>query len=135
MPSLNRVLLIGTIFRDPELRRLPAGQQVLCDFTVAVTRKKPNKGEEETTYVECTAWGKIAELLATTMGKGSLVYVEARVVQDRWQDKRTGEPRSRLKITADNVQALAPKPPGPKAAAPPPDAGAPDDPSMDDIKF
>lgn len=103
MVALNKVVLAGNLARDPELRRVGDNSPV-CDFTVAVTRKKPRVGGEETSFIDCTAWGKVAEFIAASLKKGAIVIVEGRLTQDRWQDKTSGQSRSKLKVTADSVQ-------------------------------
>lgn len=103
MLSLNKVVLAGNLARDPELRRVGDNSPV-CDFTVAVTRKKPRVGGEETSFIDCTAWGKVAEFIAASLKKGAVIIVEGRLTQDRWQDKGSGQSRSKLKVTADSVQ-------------------------------
>lgn len=124
MVSINRVILAGRLAVDPELRRVGDNSPV-CDFTVAVTRKKPRVGGEETSFIDCTAWGKVAEFIAASLKKGAIVVVEGRLSQDRWQDKNTGQSRSKLKVTADSVQT-----PEPTHLADKPSEG-----DLDDVQF
>ena len=112
MATLNKVLLIGNLTRDPELRVTPKGTQH-CQFSLAVSRKfndESGNAREEVAYVEIDAWQKSAELVAKYLSKGSLCMVEGRLRLDQWEDKETHAKRSKLKVTLENVQFLgAPK--------------------------
>jgi single-strand DNA-binding protein len=104
--NLNTVTLAGHLTRDPELR--PVGEKSVAVFSVAINRRwKSNDGEqkEETTFVDCEAWGRTAELIGQYLVKGSACYLEGRLKLDSWQDKE-GQKRSKLKVVADNVQFL-----------------------------
>ncbi|MBP5640277.1 MAG: single-stranded DNA-binding protein, partial [Victivallales bacterium] len=108
MPSLNKVMLIGNLTRDPQQRSLPSGM-LLSQFGLACNRRwKTQTGEdkEETCFVDIEAWGQQADFVGRNLGKGSPVYVEGRLRMDSWQDKTTGQNRSRLVVVADYVQAL-----------------------------
>lgn len=108
MADLNEVRLIGRLTRDPELRSTAGGQQI-CNFGLATGRKYKNgAGEqvEETTFVEVTCWAKLAENVARYMKKGSQIFIGGRLKFDSWEDKQSGQKRSRLTVTADNVQFL-----------------------------
>lgn len=108
MASLNKVILIGNLTRDPEVRYTPKGAAV-CDISIAVNRKwkdESGKANEEVTYVEITAWGKTAELVSQYLKKGSSACFEGRLQQETWDDKTTGQKRSKLKVVAENVQFL-----------------------------
>lgn len=112
MASLNKVFLIGNLTRDPELRVTPKGTAI-CQFGIAVNRQfKDDSGatRDETTFVDIEAWGKQGELVSKYLGKGSQCMVEGRLKLDQWEDKASGQKRSRLKVVLDNVQFLgAPK--------------------------
>ena len=112
MASLNKVFLIGNLTRDPELRVTPKGTAI-CQFGIAVNRQfKDDSGatRDETTFVDIEAWGKQGELVSKYLGKGSQCMVEGRLKLDQWEDKASGQKRSRLKVILDNVQFLgAPK--------------------------
>jgi len=120
MASLNKVFLIGNLTRDPELRVTPKGTAI-CQFGLAVNRQyKDDSGatRDETTFVDIEAWGKQGELVAKYLTKGSPAFVEGRLRLDQWEDKTSGQKRSRLKIVLDNVQFLGrPGGGGPPAAA------------------
>ena len=108
MASLNKVFLIGNLTRDPELRVTPKGTAI-CQFGLAVNRQyKDDSGatRDETTFVDIEAWGKQGELVAKYLTKGSPAFVEGRLRLDQWEDKTSGQKRSRLKIVLDNVQFL-----------------------------
>mgnify|MGYP001201250345 CR=1 FL=1 len=108
MASLNKVFLIGNLTRDPELRVTPKGTAI-CQFGIAVNRQfKDDSGatRDETTFVDIEAWGKQGELVSKYLGKGSQCMVEGRLKLDQWEDKASGQKRSRLKVVLDNVQFL-----------------------------
>ena len=142
MANLNKVFLMGNVARDPELRYIQSGTAVL-DLRLAVNRRtKAADGTwgEEATFLDVTVWGKQAENCAEYLSKGRPVFVEGYLRLDQWQDKKTGENRSRLRVTAENVQFLGGRPQGaagaepqsePAAGAPAADAGLSDD----DIPF
>jgi single-strand DNA-binding protein len=107
--NVNTVILAGHLTRDPELRPL-GGDKVVVNFSLAINRRfKGNDGEikEESTFVDCEAWGRTAELIGQYLAKGSAAYVEGRLKLDAWQDK-DGKNRSRLKVVVDNVQFVGP---------------------------
>ena len=108
MPSVNKVILIGNLTRDPELRYTPKGS-ALCEIGMAVNRKyKLESGEsrEEVTFLDISFWGKQAEVVAKWMKKGRPLYVEGRLQMDTWDDKTTGQKRSKIKIVAEDFQFL-----------------------------
>jgi single-strand DNA-binding protein len=108
MAYLNKVFLIGNLTRDPELRMTPKGTAI-CQFGIAVNRQfKDESGatRDETTFVDIEAWGKQGELVAKYLNKGSLAMVEGRLKFDQWEDKTSGQKRSKLKVVLDNVQFL-----------------------------
>ncbi len=108
MPNLNKVQLMGNITRDPELRYTPKGTAV-TDISLAINRSyTADDGErrEETTFVDITFWGRQAEIIGEYMKKGRPIYVEGRLQLDTWEDKTTGQQRSRLKVVGENFQFL-----------------------------
>ena len=107
MASLNKVMLIGNLTRDPELRYTPKGQAVL-DIGLAMNRKYKveNEMREEVTFVDVTFWGRGAEIVAQYMKKGNPMYVEGRLQLDSWTDQASGQKRSRLRIVGDDFQFL-----------------------------
>ena len=120
MPNLNKVLLMGNLTRDPELKVTPKGTPV-ASFSLAINRKW--KGEdgtehEEVTYVDVEAWGKQAETIAKYMVKGRPLYVEGRLKLEQWEDKTTHEKRSRMKVTLDQFQFLGAPPDAQVGGAP-----------------
>jgi single-strand DNA-binding protein len=104
--SFNRVILVGNLTRDPELRYTPSGTPV-CDIGLAVNdrRKNPN-GEwvEETTFVDITLWARTAEVASEYLGKGSQVLIEGRLKLDSWETD--GQKRSKLKVVGERLQML-----------------------------
>ena len=107
MANLNKVMLIGNLTRDPELKYTP-GNQAVCEIGLAVNRKyrtKDNEEREETTFVDCEAWGKQAEVLKQYMTKGKPLFVEGRLKLDTWEDKDGGK-RSKMRVVIENFQFL-----------------------------
>lgn len=108
MPSLNKVLLMGNLTRDPELRVTPKGTPI-CQFSLAINRKfKMESGEsrEEVIYVDIEAWGKQGETIAKYVTKGRPLFVEGRLRLDQWEDKNTKEKRSRMKVVLETFEFL-----------------------------
>ena len=124
MGNVNKVFLLGRLTHDPELRFTPQGTAV-CDLDLAVNRvsKAPDGSQrEETCFVRVTAWQRQAEIAAEYLKKGREVHVEGRLTLDQWEDKKSGEKRSRLKVTAERIQFIGgkngvPAPEGDKAEA------------------
>ena len=153
MASYNKVILIGNLTRDPELRYTPKGVAI-ARIGLAVNRnwRDANSGElrEEVTFVDVDAFGKQAETLGQYMKKGSPLMVEGRLRLDTWEDKQTSQKRSRLGVVLESFQFLdsgrnregsppdnsrnrpAPPPPAPPSGGSGGDAGPPED---DDVPF
>ena len=110
MPNLNKVMLMGNITRDPELRYTPKGMAV-TDIGLAVNRKYKveNEMREEVTFVDITFWGKQAEVICQWMKKGKPLYVEGRLQLDSWDDKQTGKKMSRIKVVGEDFQFIGGK--------------------------
>jgi len=152
MASFNKVLLLGNLTRDPEVRYTPKGSAV-CDLGVAVNRVyTTDSGEkrEEATFVEVTLWGRTAEVAGEYLKKGRPIFIEGRLQLDSWDDKQTGQKRSKLKVIGESMQLLGGRPggtvapgesaeedrqPGGKTSAPPPKSTAPAAPDEDEIPF
>jgi single-strand DNA-binding protein len=151
MANLNRVLIIGNLTRDPEVRYTPKGTAV-ADIGIAVNRVySGDDGEkkEEVTFVDVTLWGRQAEVAQEYLKKGRQVFIEGRLQLDTWDDKQTGQKRSRLRVVAENMQMLgsrgdsetgATAPPAQRRVTPPPpQRQTPKDPDLDaepdDIPF
>jgi single-strand DNA-binding protein len=143
MPNLNQVNLIGNITRDIETRYTPQGTAI-ADIGLAINRSwKTDAGEkkEETTFVDVTLWGRTAEVAAEYCHKGDPLFVSGRLHLDTWDDKQTGQKRSKLKVVGEQIQLLGtrqaahpakPAPPAPThRPAPAVVAAAP----ADDIPF
>ena len=106
--SVNKVLLIGNLTRDPEVRYTPKGTAV-CDLGLALNRifqSESGERREETTFVDVTVWGKTAENAGEFLSKGRPVFVEGRLQMDSWEDRQTGQKRNKLKVVADQLQFL-----------------------------
>ena len=108
MANLNKVMLIGNLTRDIELKYTPKGLAI-AELGLAINRRyKTESGEqkEETTFVDVTMWGRQAEIAKEYLSKGKPVYVEGRLQLDSWDDKQTGQKRSKLKVTGEALQLL-----------------------------
>tara|TARA_R110002051_G_scaffold110769_2_gene183452 strand:+ start:828 stop:1208 length:381 start_codon:yes stop_codon:yes gene_type:complete len=103
MASVNKAILLGNLTRDVELKNLPTGSPV-AEFGVAVNEKYKDK--ETVVFIDVTVWGSLAENCAKYISKGSLVFIEGKLTMDSWEDKTTGKKRTKLKVTALNVQFL-----------------------------
>jgi len=107
MANFNRVIVMGNLTRDPELRYTPSGAPV-TSFGLGINRRfRDSSGtqKDEATFVEIVVWGKQAEVCNEYLGKGRLVLIEGRLRQERWET-REGESRSALKVVADRIQFL-----------------------------
>lgn len=116
MASLNKVMLIGNLTRDPELRYIPSGSAV-TSFTVAMNRVyKLQTGEkkEEVSFVRVVVWGRLAEVCNDYLKKGRPVFVEGRLQSRSWDDKNSGEKRSTLEVIAQSIQFLGQGGAGPR---------------------
>lgn len=108
MANLNKVMLIGNLTRDPELRYTPKGTAV-ADLGIAVNRRVSDGNgnwSDETTFVDVTVWGNTAENSQKYLTKGRGVFIEGRLQLDTWEDKQSGQKRSKLKVVGENVQFL-----------------------------
>ena len=137
MASVNKVILIGNLGRDPELRYTQSGQAV-TNFSLATTDRFSNKSgerEERTEWHRVVAWARTAELCAQYLSKGRSVYVEGRLQTREWEDKE-GQKRRTTEVVAQTVQFLGSPRDGQQASPPPePGGGAPGTPPADDIPF
>jgi len=108
MPNLNKVMLMGNLTRDPELRYTPNGTAV-ADLGLAINRKRKGKdGDwvEETTFVTVTAWGRQAEIVNEYFSKGRPIYIEGRLQLDEWTSPE-GQKRSKLKVVLESFEFLS----------------------------
>lgn len=111
MASYNKVMLMGNLTRDPEVRYTPKGSAV-ADLAIAVNRSyTADNGEkrEEVTYVDVVLWARLAEIASQYLKKGSPVFIEGRLQMDSWEDKQTGQKRSRLRVVGEIMQMLGGK--------------------------
>lgn len=114
MASYNKVFLLGNLTRDPEVRYTPKGSAV-ADLGIAVNRQYTlDTGEkrEEVTFVDVTFWGRTAEVAGEYLKKGRSVFIEGRLQLDTWDDKQSGQKRSKLKVIGEMMQMLGGRPGG-----------------------
>ncbi|MGH8093897.1 MAG: single-stranded DNA-binding protein [Chthoniobacterales bacterium] len=154
MASYNKVFLLGNLTRDPEVRYTPKGSAV-ADLGIAVNRQYTlDTGEkrEEVIFVDVTFWGRTAEVAGEYLKKGRSVFIEGRLQLDTWDDKQSGQKRSKLKVIGEGMQMLGGRPGGSTAgdeseevprgraggnarSTPPPKGAAPAEPDDDEIPF
>jgi len=110
--SINKVLLTGNLTRDPELKSLPNGTSVL-DFGIAVNDRKRNpqteQWEDVPNFFDCTVFGNRAESLARYLAKGMKVAIEGRLHWHQWQDRDTGQNRSKVDVTVNEIEFITPR--------------------------
>ena len=107
MPNLNRVFLMGNLTRDPELRYTPNNTAV-TNIGIAVNRiwrSQDGQKQEETSFIDCEAWGRTAEVINQYLRKGRPLFVEGRLKLDQWQDKDGGN-RSKLKVVVERFEFI-----------------------------
>lgn len=124
MASYNRVILVGNLTRDPELRYIPSGTAV-TDVGLAVNdRRKGANGEwiEETTFVDVTLWGRTAEVASEYLNKGSSVMIEGRLKLDTWE--KDGKKNSKLRVVGERMVMLGGRGSGPSGGGGPPRGAA-----------
>ena len=153
MASFNKVILLGNLTRDPEVRYTPKGTAV-TELGMAVNRvytAENGEKREETTFVDVTLWGRTAEIAGEYLKKGRPVFIEGRLQLDTWDDKQSGQKRSKLKVVGEGLQLLGGRPGGgggggggdeegggpsrSSRPAPPPQRSAPSAPDDDEIPF
>ena len=154
MASFNKVILVGNLTRDPELRYTPKGTAV-AKIGLAVNRtwtSETGEKKEEVTFVDVDIFGRTAENVSQYMRKGRPILIEGRLRLDQWDDKQTGQKRSKLGVVAETVQFLGspadsgaggsggpsrpPRPSGPPTAPPSePAGGGEPPPEEDDVPF
>jgi len=108
MANLNKVMLIGNLTRDPEVRYTPKGTAV-AELGLAINRyftAENGEKREETTFVDVTLWGRQAEVAGEYLKKGRPVFIEGRLQLDSWDDKQTGQKRNKLKVVGEGLQLL-----------------------------
>jgi len=143
MASFNKVILVGNLTRDPELRYTPKGTAI-AKIGVAVNRVWTNEAgekKEEVTFVDVDVFGRTAENVGQYMRKGRPILIEGRLRLDQWDDKQTGQKKSRLGVVAETVQFLGSPsgggeggaPEAPRRSAPPAASAAPAAPSEPDM--
>lgn len=155
MANFNKVMLMGNLTRDPEIRYTPKGTAV-AEIGLAINRYfSGENGEkrEETTFVEVTLWGRTAEIAGEYLKRGRPVFIEGRLQLDSWEDKQSGQKRSKLKVVGEAMQLIGSRPgsggapmdegeeaprsrsSGGARTAPPPKNAPPSEPDEDEIPF
>jgi single-strand DNA-binding protein len=106
--DLNKVVLIGRLIRDPELRVIPSGTSI-ASFSIANSKNYLQQGErvDKVSFFNCIAWGKTGEIIAQYCKKGKQIAIEGRLQSDSWEDKETGKKRTKVEIVVDNFQFLS----------------------------
>jgi len=107
MNSFNRVILLGNLTRDPEVRYIPSGTAV-ASFAIAVNRryKQGDEMKDEVSYIDIVVFGKTAENCGQYLNKGDAILVEGRLQQRRWDDKDSGQKRSKVEVVAQTVNFM-----------------------------
>ena len=153
MASFNKVILLGNLTRDPEVRYTPKGTAV-TELGMAVNRvytAENGEKREETTFVDVTLWGRTAEIAGEYLKKGRPVFIEGRLQLDTWDDKTSGQKRSKLKVVGEGLQLIGSRPgagggggggdeesssaPRSSSKSAPPPKAAPSAPDDDEIPF
>ena len=114
MRGFSKAIITGNLTRDPELRTTSNGSNV-CGFSVAVNRTyKDSSGEqkEDVSYIDCSAWGRLGEMINQYAKKGSAVLVSGRLDQRSWEDKNDGKKRSRVEIVVEDFNFIGTAPRG-----------------------
>ena len=108
MPNLNKVMLMGNLTRDPEIKYTPKGTAI-ANFGIAINRVfTPEGGEkrEEVTFIDLEAWGRTAEVIGEYFKKGKPIFIEGRLKLDSWDDKTTGKKMSKLRVVVESFEFL-----------------------------
>ena len=111
MASFNKVILMGNLTRDPEVKQIASG--AVGSISLAVNRtwfdKATNSRKEEVTFVDVTLWGRDAEIAGEYLAKGRSALIEGRLTLETWDDKTTGQKRQKLKVTAERLTLVGGK--------------------------
>lgn len=154
MASFNKVILVGNLTRDPEVKYTTGGTAV-TEIGLAVNRtwfdKQSNQRKEDVTFVDITLWGRTAEIAGEYLSKGRSVLIEGRLQLDSWEDKTSGQKRSKLRVVGENMTMLGARGEGGQGgggrqggggqrSAPEPadtfyDDGPPNEPTSGDVPF
>jgi single-strand DNA-binding protein len=105
---VNKVILVGNLGRDPEVRTTPSGQPV-AKFSLATNRRRKDKDgnrHDETEWHNIVCWGRQAEIAGEYLSKGKQIYVEGRIQTSSWEDRQSGEKKYRTEIICENFQML-----------------------------
>ena len=108
MPNLNKVMLMGNLTRDPEIKYTPKGTAIAV-FGLAINRNytlENGEKREEVTFIDAEAYARLAEIIGEYCKKGKPIYVEGRLKLDQWDDKASGQKRSKIKVVVETMQLL-----------------------------
>jgi single-strand DNA-binding protein len=111
MASFNRVILMGNLTRDPEIKYLPS-QTVVCDFSLAVNRKWKNADgneQEEVLFIDCTAFGRTGQTIGESLTKGRPIHIEGRLKFEQWEQE-DGQRRSKIRVVVEQFRFVDAKP-------------------------
>jgi len=122
MIEMNKVFLCGNLTADPDYRNTASGLGV-ASLRLAVNRRgrfdrETGQAQEETLFIDVTAWDKLADFSRNYLSKGRRIFVEGRLKMDQWQDKETGSNRSKITVVAERIQFADSKPQGEGGGAP-----------------
>lgn len=111
MPNYNKIILVGHMTRDPEVRHV-SDTALVCGFGLAVNENWKDKGgekKERVTFIDCEAWNKTGEVIAQYFAKGKPILIEGKLQMDQWEDKETGQKRSKLKVNVERFEFIGGK--------------------------
>jgi single-strand DNA-binding protein len=117
MASFNRVILMGNLTRDPELRNLPNSDTQVCDFSLAVNRKWRDANgneQEEVLFIDCAAFGRTAQTIGENLTKGRPIHIEGRLKFEQWEQE-DGQRRSKIRVVVEQFRFVDAKPGSGKA--------------------
>jgi single-strand DNA-binding protein len=112
MASFNKVILMGNLTRDPELRTLPNSQTQVCDFSLAVNRRWKDAGgadREEVLFIDCAAFGKTGQTIGENLTKGRPIHIEGRLRLEQWEQE-DGQKRSKIRVVVEQFRFVDRKP-------------------------
>ena len=112
MASFNKVILMGNLTRDPELRTLPNTQTQVCDFSLAVNRRWKDAGgadRDEVLFIDCAAFGKTGQTIGENLTKGRPIHIEGRLRFEQWEQE-DGQKRSKIRVVVEQFRFVDRKP-------------------------
>lgn len=116
MQGINNIVVGGNLTKDPEVREVGGEGNLVADFSIAINEsyldKATNEKKEKVVYLDCSAWGGLAKVARDYCKKGKAVLLEGKLEQSSWEDKETGQKRSKLRVQARRLHLLGGKPEG-----------------------